>query len=973
MAIDNEASEKQKPKPLFWVALLAPFIVAVIAWLVRRWRRPTPRPTPESQIELTFLPEIQGLSEAEAAARFVEGQDNHVQLRPTRTFKEMWADNAYSIFNLSLVGLALLQLLFGRPLDALMSLGVLLLNIGVNIFQERFAQFRMRDILQAARPKATVIRDSKAFSIDANQIVPGDVLVIGPGDQLPVDGVLIGDSQILVDETLTQGKDALLIKSSGEPVFAGSISMGGKGLCEVQYVGNQRRITNVIRQSRQYKESLTPIEHIIDRILKVLLIIVALYSILLISIYLRLDTYVPELGTITIEVLLDAANVVFSIAPAGLFFMIILTYASSTADLVNIGALVRRARSVESLAQVDVICFAQAGVLTGTRVELEAVVDAPVEEQISETRLRQILGDFARSISLDHPTIRAIQGNYEGNRRPVVDEVPFLAILGWCALVFDESDLEGAFVLGKPEILEPWLAINGKTRLDASDKQAPAYRQVIGRIRGVFKRSDSNKTPKKEYPTTEQLEQTPVTEQPERLKQADTEPSDLEPVRKKNIFNRLLSQVNNLIQRNKSGAAKDDQSDTLKSEAEELLLAYSPLPAELYDEAGLPRLPANLALLCRLHYTEQVRPEAIETLKVFIDNGVSIKIFTAGNPLQTAQLLTQAGFSHPKNISLKTISWSELTKLASGDFNQSIEMHTIIGDLNPAQAAQVVDSLREDGHHVAVVGDSAHDVLILRQADLPIALQTSSLAAISQADMILLKASPKALQRVLDKGQRIVSGLLDILKLYLTQVFYLSLLILAVQVVAYGFPYKSIQGSVIAALTLTLPSLALAIWAQPGVLHSTNLGKMLTRFTLPAALTIATAAMIVYRYFLYTYADLTYAQLAATYFLVASGLILVLFIKPPGRGWSGGLGIVHDPRLIGVVVLGALGFLLAIAIPFVRELLELDWLRSTQDYLFIAFVLGWWAITLQFIWRVWPLRPLVKPARYIPKRIITPS
>jgi hypothetical protein len=165
---------------------------------------------------------------------------------------------------------------------------------------------------------------------------------------------------------------------------------------------------------------------------------------------------------------------------------------------------------------------------------------------------------------------------------------------------------------------------------------------------------------------------------------------------------------------------------------------------------------------------------------------------------------------------------------------------------------------------------------------------------------------------------------------------------------------------VIAALTLTLPSLALAIWAEPGVFHSLNLRKKLTRFTIPAALTMAVAAMIVYIYFLTIYEDVAYAQIAVTYTLVATGLLLVLFINPPESGLFSRSGLVSDPRLIGVVILGGLGFTLAIAIPFLRELLDLDWLQSARDYLFVALIVGWWAFTLQFIWRVRPLSPFLK-------------
>ena len=428
---------------------------------------------------------------------------------------------------------------------------------------------------------------------------------------------------------------------------------------------------------------------------------------------------------------------------------------------------------------------------------------------------------------------------------------------------------------------------------------------------------------------------------------------------KGSFFTRIAARVKDLL----PGESTDKQEtdlETQKTRSQELLFGYSPSLTPLYDESGLPQLPESLSPLCRLKYDEQVRPESIKTLQVFMQNGVDIKIFTPEDTQQTVDLLAEAGLRNPEGEPMQAISGQDMAALSAERLSMAAEQHTIFGDLNPMQGRQLVSAMRRNGRHVAVLGDTVTDVPILRQANLPIAMHTSSLAVVSLAEMILLEDSSSVLQRVLDKGQRIVSGLLSILKLYLTQVLYLTLLLLGVRVLAYGFPYRSIQGSVIAALTLTLPSLALAIWAEPGVFHSLNLRKKLTRFTIPAALTMAVAAMIVYIYFLTIYEDVAYAQIAVTYTLVATGLLLVLFINPPESGLFSRSGLVSDPRLIGVVILGGLGFTLAIAIPFLRELLDLDWLQSARDYLVVAFIVGWWAFTLQFIWRVRPLSPFLK-------------
>ena len=119
------------------------------------------------------------MTEAEAEARQLEGQDNAIPFRPRRTRKQTIRENVFTIFNLSLVGLGFAQLLLGLPLDALISIGTIALNTALNIGQETLARMRMKEVEAATRLQATVIREGRVRSIDPNEVVLGDILVMG--------------------------------------------------------------------------------------------------------------------------------------------------------------------------------------------------------------------------------------------------------------------------------------------------------------------------------------------------------------------------------------------------------------------------------------------------------------------------------------------------------------------------------------------------------------------------------------------------------------------------------------------------------------------------------------------------------------------------------------------------------------------------------------------------------------------------
>jgi cation-transporting ATPase E len=211
-----------------------------------------------------------------------------------------------------------------------------------------------------------------------------------------------------------------------------------------------------------------------------------------------------------------------------------------------------------------------------------------------------------------------------------------------------------------------------------------------------------------------------------------------------------------------------------------------------------------------------------------------------------------------------------------------------------------------------------------------------------------LEDSPSVLGVVLAKGQRIVNGLLDILKLNLIQVIYLALLLFGVSLFAQGYPYRSGQGTPISIITVAIPSLALTLGAAAGVLPSANLGRLLARFVLPTGVLTSLAAFIVYNIFLTRSGEIAYAQLGATYTLVACGLGTMVFVKPPRPGaWSGGArhGALWP---VGLAIVLMLLFLLISSIPLAQKFLYLGPLQAPEDYVTVALAFALWALALRF-------------------------
>src|SRR5215210_3434237 len=136
---------------------------------------------------------VSGLSSGEVAARKARGEVNVPPPPPGRSYHQIIFENVFSFINNVFYVLCLLLVLLGRPFDAILPLVVVLANAGVSVFQEVRAKRKLDQIAVWTRPTAKVVRDSREQSVEPGEIVLGDVLMVGPGDQILVDGIVVDD------------------------------------------------------------------------------------------------------------------------------------------------------------------------------------------------------------------------------------------------------------------------------------------------------------------------------------------------------------------------------------------------------------------------------------------------------------------------------------------------------------------------------------------------------------------------------------------------------------------------------------------------------------------------------------------------------------------------------------------------------------------------------------------------------------
>jgi cation-transporting ATPase E len=381
------------------------------------------------------------LSEAEVVARRAGGQGNSAPLRTSRSYFQILRENAFTFINTVLFAIGIVLVIMNRPGDAFVTAGLVLVNVVVGVVQEGRAKHKLDRIALLTRPRATVLREGRERGVDPAEIVLGDVLVVRPGDQILVDGQVVGDGRMDVDESLLTGESDPIPRRAGDPVHSGSFCVTGRAAYVAEKVGTTSVAQQMTRGARAFRQVKTPLQTDIDLVVRLLTITVAqLGALLALALLLR---------PIPVVEVVQIAAVMVALVPQGLFFMITLTYTMGAVRMAGKGAVIEQANAVESLSNVNVLCLDKTGTLTSNVLSLHAVHALG----IPEADLRGLLGTFAASTTRANRTADALHAALPGLARPAEAEVPFSSAWKWSGLALD-GDI---YVLGAPEILQPAL------------------------------------------------------------------------------------------------------------------------------------------------------------------------------------------------------------------------------------------------------------------------------------------------------------------------------------------------------------------------------------------------------------------------------------------------------------------------------------------------------------------------------------
>ena len=382
-------------------------------------------------------PSVRGLTSAQAAERRREGLGNDYHQPTSRPLALILRTNVLTRFNALLGSLLVVILIVGPLQDALFGLA-LVGNTLVGIVQELRAKRALDRLALVTAPRTTVVRDGKTEALPPEEVVVGDVVELSAGDQVVVDGQIVAEQGLRVDESLLTGESDHVEKVTGDQVMSGSFVASGWASYEVTAVGEQSYAGGLSHTAREFSLATSELRDGINRILRVITWVLVPTAVLLFW------SQLSRASNLADALRASVAGTV-TMVPEGLILLTSIAFAVGALRLARRRVLARELASIEGLARVDTLCIDKTGTLTSGRLRVSRV--APLAE---DPDLPAALGALARLEPHPNATAAAVAEAYPAVDWVATDTRPFTSATKWSGAAFAGH---GSWLLGAPDVL----------------------------------------------------------------------------------------------------------------------------------------------------------------------------------------------------------------------------------------------------------------------------------------------------------------------------------------------------------------------------------------------------------------------------------------------------------------------------------------------------------------------------------------
>lgn len=427
-------------------------------------RKKNKKGVPPSDVPRFNADAEEGLSKSQVEERQEQGLVNRAQKKYSKTYKSIFISNICTFFNLLCLLAALALLSAHAPITQFTFVLIFLCNICMGIIQEIRAKKKIDRLSILSSPTARVIRDRKKREIPISEIVLDDILLLGAGQQVPADCIML-DGTAELNESLLTGESVPVKKENGETLYAGSFVASGHCAVRVDKIGEDTYISKLTARAKKYKRPNSEIMNSINLFIKVIGFIIIPIAIFMFltnfknlggswadiraggGFFVTLFSNNPTLN----DTIQKTCSVVIGMIPSGLLLLTTVALSVGMIRLAKYNTLVQDMYSLEMLARVNVLCLDKTGTITDGRMK---VSDCVLLNNATEYSVDDILGSMLASLKDNNQTSIALYERFGHSSALQASAIlPFSSARKLSAVTFGEA---GTFAMGAPEfVLKP--------------------------------------------------------------------------------------------------------------------------------------------------------------------------------------------------------------------------------------------------------------------------------------------------------------------------------------------------------------------------------------------------------------------------------------------------------------------------------------------------------------------------------------
>ncbi len=778
-----------------------------------------------------------GLTVQEAKNRLQQFGENEIkqskQINPLKIFLAQFHNFVVYIL---LAALAI-SFALGESVDAIVIATIIVLNSVFGFVQEFKAEKSIEALKNMASPRANVIRDGKEQSVDAKELVPGDVIKLQTGDKIPADARLIEQFNLQTLESSLTGESAPIKKDVERlpektaladrinMAFAGTIVVNGRGLAVVTQTGTNTEIGKIATLIQERDEDPTPLQIKLDKLGKTLAYItIAICAVVFLAEVFKDGSF--ERSAI-MEFFIVAVSLAVAAIPESLPAVVTIGLAIGVQRMVKRNSLIRRLPSVETLGSTTVICSDKTGTLTKNEMTVKKI--------------------FANGHVIDvSGSGYGFDGEFYVDGKKI-DPKKFELLLKIGALNNDAA-FDGKQALGDPT--EAALIVSAaKAGLNQSELEKTLPR-------------------KDEIPFTSERKIMTTIHSMEGADHAFV----------KGAAEVVLDRCETIFEDGKiielTPEKQTEIRELTKKFAEQALRVLGFAYKEIDDSSDKEKRLTFVGLQAMI---DPAREEAKESIKKCRAAGIRVVMITGDHQTTASAIAKEIG------IEGKVVSGNDLENIT--DLEKQVEEISVYARVNPEHKIRIVEAFKANGHIVAMTGDGVNDAPALKEADIGVAMGiTGTDVAKEASDMILTDDNFSSIVNAVEEGR----GIYDNIKKFVTYMFSSNLgeiltLFIAIMI---GLPLPLIAIMIlwINLVTDGLPALALSVdpidrhvmERQPAKPDESILSKSLVTTMILVGVSMTVVTLGLFSWYLKNGYELQYAQTVAFTVLTLSQLFNVL-------------------------------------------------------------------------------------------------